>query len=263
MRNLVNYTGLVRALRLQQGEVISLVGGGGKTTLMFALAMELAKGGNLVITTTTTRIREPQPGQTQLLLVEKDEERLLSLLSENIMKYHHIILASERLLPDKLKGISPELVLKLAKLEQQPYIIIEADGAAQRPLKAPNSTEPVIPLNTTLVIPVIGIDALGSRLNEANVFRAEIAAQLLNSSIGSVISAEDIVTLLTHTYGITRGTPENARVVLFINKVETATDLERSKIIAKKILGENARVKQVVLGSAHSVEPVVEIVMEN
>ncbi|MFC1917084.1 selenium cofactor biosynthesis protein YqeC [Chloroflexota bacterium] len=263
MKNLTSNTGLAQAIILQQGEVISLVGGGGKTTLMFALARELVTDGHLVITTTTTVIQEPLPGQTPLLLIEKDEEKLLELVSEHIMAYRHVTLAMERLFPEKLKGIRPELVLKLGDLEKQPYIIVEADGAAQRPLKAPSATEPVLPPNTTLVIPVIGIDALGSPLNELNVFRAGIAARLLGSPIGRVISAEDITTLLTHTNGITRGTPENARVIPFINKIETAADLERGTVLAEEILKhKHPRIKQVILGSARSVAPIVKIITE-
>ncbi|MCJ7654933.1 MAG: putative selenium-dependent hydroxylase accessory protein YqeC, partial [Dehalococcoidia bacterium] len=56
------------ALDIRPGEVISLVGGGGKTTLMFALARELALGSGCVITTTTTKILEPSPSETPLLL---------------------------------------------------------------------------------------------------------------------------------------------------------------------------------------------------
>ena len=60
---------LKKAFNIKPGEVISLVGGGGKTTLMFALAWELASSGNCV-TTTTTRILEPLPSETPFLLVE-------------------------------------------------------------------------------------------------------------------------------------------------------------------------------------------------
>jgi probable selenium-dependent hydroxylase accessory protein YqeC len=64
---------LKEALDIRPGEVISLVGGGGKTTLMFALARELAFGDGCVVTTTTTKILEPSPSETPLLLLEADE----------------------------------------------------------------------------------------------------------------------------------------------------------------------------------------------
>ena len=47
---------LSRALRIRPKDVVVLVGGGGKTTLMFRLADELAASGRRVVTTMTTRI---------------------------------------------------------------------------------------------------------------------------------------------------------------------------------------------------------------
>ncbi|MFC2048315.1 selenium cofactor biosynthesis protein YqeC [Chloroflexota bacterium] len=194
----IKTTSLKEALGIYPGEVISLVGAGGKTTLMFALARELASSDSCVITTTTTKILESLPSQTPLLLVEKDEEELMRLLLQNLDKYWHISLASERLASGKLNGISSELVVKLANLNHVSYIIVEADGAACKPLKASNLTEPVIPDNTSLVISVVGIDALGCRLTEESVFRPEIVAKLLGVPLGSVISAESIAFLITH-----------------------------------------------------------------
>jgi len=78
----------------------------------------------------------------------------------------------------KLDGISPQLVKRLADLGKIDYIIIEADGAARKPIKAPNATEPVIPPNTTLVIAIVGIDALNKELNSENAFRPEIISGL-------------------------------------------------------------------------------------
>ncbi len=58
---------LIQALDVRRSEVISLIGGGGKTTLMFALAGELAATGEAVITT-TTRIFKPSASETFLIL---------------------------------------------------------------------------------------------------------------------------------------------------------------------------------------------------
>jgi len=237
------------------------VGGGGKTTLMFALARELASNSNCVITTTTTKILEPLPSETSLLLLEADEKEMLRLILQNLDRYCHITIATNRLATGKLRGISPELVVKLAELNQISYIIVEADGAAQKSLKAPNLTEPVIPPNTSLVIPVVGIDAVGSRLTEEAVFRAEIASKLLGVPLGEVISAESVAILVTHPEGIAKGTPHRARIIPFVNKVDLNRGLERGRDLARKILEKrHPQIRQVVLGQARSPEPVVEVI---
>ena len=59
---------LIEALALGSRELISLVGAGGKTTLMFALAEELRILNRRVVTTTTTKIVPPAPEESPRLL---------------------------------------------------------------------------------------------------------------------------------------------------------------------------------------------------
>ena len=67
---------LTDALGIKPREVFSLVGAGGKTTLMFRLAKELSLGGKKIVTTTTTKILEPTPEETGALFIEPDEEKV-------------------------------------------------------------------------------------------------------------------------------------------------------------------------------------------
>lgn len=252
---------LKEALDIRSGDIVSLVGGGGKTTLMFALAQELASGGESVITTTTTRIMEPSPADTPLLLLEADEEQMVQALLKNLDKYRHITLASEKQSSGKLKGVSPELVIRLAELKLVSCIIVEADGAAQKSLKAPNPTEPVIPRNTSLVIPIVGIDAIGCRLTEADVFRPEIVAELLGLPLGETISAKVIAALITHPQGIAKGSPARARIIPFINKMDLDEGLSKGRDLAAEILAiKHSRIGQVILGQAQLPEPVAEVI---
>ncbi len=252
---------LVEALDIRGHRVISLVGAGGKTSLMFALAGELASAGESVITTTTTRIFEPSSRETPLLVLETDEDKMISLLLRNLDRYRHITLAAERLPSRKLRGVTVEFIIRLAKLNQVSHIIVEADGAAGRPLKAPAATEPVVPQNTSLLIPVVGIDALGCRLTDKAVFRPEIFSRLTGLPLGEIVSAEAIACLMTHPNGITRGSPDQAGIVPFINKMDLDKGLSKGRDLAGKILAaRNPGIKQVVLGQAQLPEPVVEVI---
>lgn len=249
------------AFDIRPGEVVSLVGGGGKTTLMFALARELASGGGCVVTTTTTKIFEPSPSEAPLLLLAADEGKLMRLLLDSLDKHRHITLASEKLTSGKLNGISSEFVVNLAGLGQVSFIIVEADGAAHKSLKAPNPTEPVIPINTSLVIPVVGVDAVGCRLTEEDVFRPEIVSNLLGLPLGEIISPDAIAFLVTHHQGIIKGSPEGARIVPFINKMDIDGGLSKGRELADKILAmRHPQIERVVLGQAQSLEPVIEII---
>ena len=252
---------LRQAFAIHRREVISLVGGGGKTTLMFALARELASSGDSVVTTTTTKILEPSSSETPLLLLEADEENIVKVLLQNLAEHRHITLAREKLPSGKLTGVTTELVVKIAELSQVSHVIVEADGAARRSLKAPSSYEPVIPYNTSLVIPIVGIDAIGCRLTEESVFRPEIVSELLGLPLGEIVSAEAIAFLITHPQGIIKGSPAGARIVPFLNKVDLEEGLSKGRDLAGKILAmKHPQIERVILGQAQLPEPAVEAI---
>jgi probable selenium-dependent hydroxylase accessory protein YqeC len=254
---------LRQAFQIHPGEVISLVGAGGKTTLMFALSQELISPKKLVITTTTTKILAPSPSQSPHMMISREEKEIIDFILKNGTRLSHISVASEQLeASGKLQGIRSELVLQLIKLDPVSYIIVEADGAAHRSLKAPDlAFEPVIPPNTSMIIPVIGIDALGCELAEEYVFRSKIAAQLTGRALGEIVSADTIAILMTHPLGIISGTPVHARIIPFINKIDLLPDLSKARDLASRILEENhPQIDRVVLGQAQLNPPVVEVV---
>jgi probable selenium-dependent hydroxylase accessory protein YqeC len=245
--------------------VISLVGGGGKTTLMFALARELVASQGLVITTTTTKIFPPSPEDSPCMLVSEDKRAIKDFILNEGVEHGHITIVSEEIASSgKLKGVDPELIQEFCKVSPETIIIVEADGAAGRPLKAPNiEHEPVIPRNSSLIIPVVGIDALGCELKDDYVFRAEIAAELTGTALGEIVTPEVIATLMTHQSGIICGSPVYSRIVPFINKVDMNDSLLDARNLASRILeARNPQINRVVLGQAKFPPHVLEVLNE-
>jgi len=153
------------------------------------------------------------------------------------------------------------LVDKLAALRPRGVILIEADGARHHPLKAPAPYEPVIPSSTTLVVPIVGLDALDARLDAEKVFRLEIAARLTGLAPGSRITDAAIVTLITHPQGLARNSPAGARIVPFLNKTDLLPAPERARALAQKVLAAGRpRITRVVLGQAQSAAPEAGVV---
>jgi probable selenium-dependent hydroxylase accessory protein YqeC len=254
---------LKEAFDIGPKEVVSLVGAGGKTTLMFALARELKDRKGVIVTTTTTKIFPPSPSDGTYLLISSDQDTIVDFILENGTALGHITLASGKSeATGKTLGIKPELVARLINLEPVLCVIVEADGAARRPLKAPDpSHEPVIPLSTSLLIPVIGIEALGQALTEESVFRSGIAARVTGIALGDPITAEVIADLIVHPLGLTRGSPPQARIVPFLNKVDLCTELSGVRAAAIKILdAHHPRIDRVVLGQAQ-LKPLVREVL--
>ena len=252
---------LTEALGVKEREVISLVGAGGKTTLMFRLANEVSLSGKKVVTTTTTKILEPASGETRFLLVDSDEERIKGFVRRHLDQYYHITVARERLESGKLKGVSPNLVNEIWNSQGIDAIIIEADGAAGRPVKAPRENEPVVPQNTTLVVAVLGIDGVGMELNEENVFQPERVSKITGVPIGGRLTDEAMAILMTHPEGVFKGTPSSTRVVAFLNKVDIPNGVAKAKAIARKILArEHRKIERIVLGQLKNELPIAEVI---
>lgn len=251
---------LVESLDLKAKENISLVGAGGKTTLMFRLARELLLAGEKVITTTTTKILEPAWGETMSLLVDPDEEKLKQFVFEHLQEFRHITIAQERLKSGKLRGVSPDFVDDLWSFHEMDKMIVEADGAARRPVKAPREGEPVIPSSTTLVVAVLGVDGVGMELNEQNVFQPERVSIITGIPVGGKITEEAMAHLMTHPEGLFKGAASSARVTAFINKVDIQGGMVKGKRISEIIFEmKHPQIERVVLGQLKHELPVAEV----
>lgn len=220
---------LTEALSIGEREVISLVGGGGKTTLMYGLGRELSSDGRGSILTTTTKILEPKPSPFRIQFLSHDLGEIKKWVAENIHRGRGLLIARERLPNGKLEGIPPEWVEGLFRMEGVSIIVNEADGAAGRPLKATREGEPVVPENTTLLVPVIGIDGMGRPLDEEWVFRSAVASRLLGLPMGSRITEEVIARLMTE---LIKNRPTGARVIPVINKTDLPGGFEKAQRLA-------------------------------
>ena len=251
---------LTDAFSIKEREVIGLVGAGGKTSLLFALGNELSAKRKGTLLTTTTKIWEPAPSPSFALFLSEQISEIKEWVLKNLGHYPYLVIARKKLDDGKLQGILPDWTEELLSLADVSSIIVEADGAAGRSLKAPREGEPVLPNNTTLLVPVVGIDVLGRPLDEQYVFRSQIAARILNVAIGTTVTEEMIASLLAE---IIKSRPEKARVIPFINKVDLPGGLEKARALAPHLLGAGgAKIERVVLGRAQN-SPVVEGVISH
>ena len=203
------------------GGVISLVGAGGKTTLMFRMARELAAAGETVLTTTTTRIYRPGGEQSREVVVAAPSDALADL-AVRLRKGRRHVTAAAGYRPEsgKLVGFSPSTLDAIRESGLFRWILVEADGAAHRPLKAPAAHEPVIPSCTDWVIGVVGLDAVGKPMTSRWVFRPERFSALTGLSVGGPVTSEAVAAALLHPDGILKGLPPKAARCVFLNKAE-------------------------------------------
>lgn len=212
---------LIEALGLEHARLVALCGAGGKTSLMFALAREMAATGERVLVTTTTKI-----GSTEA-------ERPLP---PGISISHGGRSADGR----KLIGHPPEYLDELKRAGPFDRLLVEADGSRRKPLKAPAAHEPVIPAMTDAVVVVAGLSGLGRPLSEETVFRAEIWAVLSGIPLGAPVSAESLARVALHEAGLAKGCPAGARVTLFLNQAHTPESRVAAATIGRLIAATRA-----------------------
>lgn len=210
---------LTDAWRLGPSEVVVLVGGGGKTSLMEALARDYEAEGARVVLTTTTKVRPPGPGGRPLVLAETLDMLMGRLAGDSALPGSRGPLIGRRLLPeDKVEGIPPEWVAHLRDAPGVDAVVVEADGSAGRPLKAPAAWEPVMPPCASLVVAVAGLDAQGAPLDESHVHRPELVAGLMALDLGAPLPPAALVEVLTRGYQ--SRVPPGAAFRVFLNKID-------------------------------------------
>ena len=250
---------LRHSLGLNNGGVISIVGAGGKTALMFRLARELASKGDRVLTTTTTKIRMPTQRPSSIVLRSESVDTFLNQARILVRRCCHIT-AGRRVLhfQHKLKGFPPREIDRIWQSGVFRWIIVEADGAAGRPLKAPAAHEPVIPDCTHWLIAAVGLSVVGKPLNPKWVFRPQIVSALTGLKSDAAIDVSAIAKLCLDKNGLMKNAPELAKRFIFLNQVDLPGSLEAGKKIAQ-LLTSYARqyLNGVVIGQT-IFEPIVE-----
>lgn len=240
---------LVDALGVATGDIVSLVGAGGKTTAMLRLAAEIAQSGGRVVTTTTTRLATSETARAPVHV-----SGIAGLPAALAACRHVMLTGTVDAATDKVDGIAPDVLCGLHLLHT--VLLIEADGSRRLPFKAPAEHEPVIPACSTLVVPVIGIDALGSPVDSRHVHRPE---RVLRIFFGTTVTTEMIVTVMAHAEGGCKNIPLGARVVLIINKVDDDKRRELASDLALRAL-RTGRFSAVALAALSSAgQPILEV----
>ena len=203
----------------ERGHVISLVGAGGKTTLMYCLAQRFAERGMKTVVMTTTKIKRPDQFAKTI-----EECRTCWAAGEYAV-------CGEEAPENKLSAPKEDVIAAL--LIEADAVLIEADGAKHMALKAPAAHEPVILPKTDIAIGVAGVQVLGHPVEEI-CFRPEHVQALLSCEGKHCLTPDDLAELMLSENG-TRKAVEDRQYYTVINKCDDGVWLAQGAKIARAL----------------------------
>lgn len=186
---------------------ICLVGGGGKTTVMYELAAAWAACGRRVLVLTSTHILRPVDGS-----FAADATAVQNLWQQE----RYAVIGTPE--PATGKLTAPPQDLYEALQLQADVILCEADGSRHHPCKVPVAHEPVLLPDSDIVLAVAGMDALDNSLQQA-CQRPQLAAELLGCSLDSVIDEQMLAALLLSEQGARKNVGARAYYIV-LNKCD-------------------------------------------
>jgi molybdenum cofactor cytidylyltransferase len=226
----MNPLSLVDSLQLGEREIVAIYGAGGKTSLLYRFARELSGLKKKVILTTTTKIYKP--GKIPCVICSELKKALVELQRE--LGSNDLVALGSSLLPEnKLAGIDLSWVEEIHSLGAAPYILVEADGAGGKPIKGYAPYEPVLPQASTIIIPLLGLDALGLFPDKRFVHRPELLLKITGSAPGEQLSEEHLLRCLKYMIELGTEMSPEARIIPVLNKVDLLQDKEMPGMIAK------------------------------
>lgn len=200
----------------EQYKIISIVGAGGKTSLMYELAERCSRRGISVLAGTTTHIYKPEHHYAR-----GAEEAV------RLWKKGSYAVVGEETAEGKLREPSEEI--RGALLGKAGLVILEADGAKGFPCKAPGEWEPVIWDESDFVIGVLGMSAVGKSMREC-CFRLEEAVRAFGISPDTILSEDLAVSILSSPSGTRKGVGSREYAVV-LNQCDTEEIRKRAERI--------------------------------
>lgn len=230
---------LAEALGLGDRELVSFVGAGGKKSAMARLVdagrtrdcdvgytttthvpppdLPLVLGGS---TTDDLKTAEAKPRSESVSSAVDALDAALTGTSPPIAFARERVANPDRV-DEKLRGYAPPIIDAVFATRRFDWLLVKADGARQRELKAPDETEPQVPSRTTLLAPVASIQAVGTPLTSETVHRTARVASITGRRPGEHLTASDIGAVLASPDGGRKDAPAGATIVPIVNKADS------------------------------------------
>ena len=243
---------LVEAFDLSRDARVAAVGGGGKMTLLTALGTDWARAGGRPLLVAAARIREHEsrgvPGvRTVLLPAARSSWPDVRFLGGELL-----VVGRKSDHPGTIEALSPDEIDAIARASGADLLLIKADDAHGRSLVEHGPGDNAVPLDTSLVIAVAGLDAWGTPIGEETVHGHELFAA--RGALGEADRLEDdaYYAVLADPAGYRALVPPGARYAAFLNKADRPVRIAVAQRVAQGLIDRG--VGEVVWGDVRRQE---------
>lgn len=234
--------------------LISIVGGGGKTHLAFALAKHFQQQGKRVAVTTTTKMYLPRQDQVDIISQWCDGEPLGNRDGVCFL-YQEKLVDSQALDPPKVRGLSLTQLDRLCYSRQFDIVIVEADGAKHKPLKAPAEHEPCLSHRSDVVMAVTGAESLLTPAIPSQIHRWSHFQAITHCQPGELIGEQHLKRLIDNPKGMFKFAPECAIKIWIINKLDQCANSKALVSMTKKLYADTPWLNDVWFCQLNTGEP--------
>lgn len=212
---------LTKCFNFKEKEVVSLIGSGGKTTLMMFFCEMHRK--ERVLMTTTTKIGFPPTNVYDHYWSSKQE-------GSSVVSGITLLGGSEEF-GEKIANVSLKRLAQL--LPKFDKAFIEADGSKRLLLKGWKNFEPVVVENTTITMGIIPIKAVGLAINNQTIHRLPEFLRLIEGSAVEHVDTRTMAQIIAHEEGLFK--QAKGKKYLVINQVESKKEFNLAKEIVLNI----------------------------
>ncbi len=224
-------------IKLDKTEIITVVGAGGKTSLINYIANKY-KDRVKILLTTTTKIYVPSKDLYKYIYMLDENEKIDIHADLGIIVIGKFINKEKKIVGldfDNLKHLTPKFDL----------ILIEGDGSKKKKLKGWNDAEPVVYPKSTKTIGILDITSYDMPINDENIHRLKEFKEIIKNN-NSKVDINNFIDIILNENGLFKNA--YGEKILFINKVENDENEDRAKQLISKI-NEHKHNLTIVYGS--------------
>ncbi|MDR3343011.1 MAG: putative selenium-dependent hydroxylase accessory protein YqeC [Treponema sp.] len=209
--------------------VITVIGSGGKTSLIWYLARKMDHKQTLVTTTTKMGVPPAEAGRYDYFFKYESagaESQGVSLVPSKGVTLAAVFDASR----GKFASLPPDMLE--AMVRRYDYVLIEGDGSRQLPLKGWASYEPVVPAYTTVTVGILPLWPVGMIVSETIIHRLPLFSALAGVQEGDLLTLDALVPVITGTDsagGKGLFSAAQGKRILFFNQIEDEKALEQAQ----------------------------------